>query len=261
MKALDFEKAEISEPEIRSDVSTSFGLYRTPEKALEEIYDSYCPVRGKLQDEDYDGFIEDKIESRIASLESAPRQGDGAIRYSLQAMDDEASWLLSRYPQFVGGTILGIGGTAYSIANGDISLGSGMSIGAGSVMTYTAFNGTSETIDKILTFRDEIPEQEEIWKEALEEHRKNGLSSRKVAPDEMHHELLHPFVSKHDISYRKDGEWKDVEFAESMSSLRDKRGGDEVLKLLSYNVRDIAPVYIKQMSSNGTKSLVRKFPF
>jgi hypothetical protein len=256
----DYEKG-ISEfdPEIRSDISTSFGLYRTPEKALEDIYDSYSSVIGELEDQKYDDFIEDRIQSRIVSLENAPREGEESIRYSLKALDDEASWLLSRYPQFVGGTLLGVGGAAYSAAVGDVSTGSALSMIGGSSMTYTAFNGTSETMDKILTFRDEIPEQEEIWKEALEEHRLNGFSSREVAPNEVNHRMLHPFVSKHNMAYKKDGEWEEVEFAESMQDLRDKRGDNEIAKLITFNLRDIAPEYISQMGSNAGSALKNKF--
>lgn len=250
------------EPEVDIGVSTSYEVYLSSERALDDIYDKYSPFIGYLpEEESFDDFIGEKIDERIHCLENAPEDYDEKLRFSLKAMDDEASWLLTRYPQFVGGTILGIGGAGYSAMNGNLNLGSGTALGAGAFMTYTAFNGTAETIDKILTFRDSIPEQEQIWKQAREEHDLNGFASRETSPREVNHKMLHPIGANHEILYKEEGGWNEIDLAQSFPELKDKRGSKEVGKLLYYNARDIAPKYISQMGSSTLSEIYNRIPF
>ncbi|MFB6216908.1 MAG: hypothetical protein ABEJ72_08085, partial [Candidatus Aenigmatarchaeota archaeon] len=139
---------------------------------------------------------------RLRAFESVEDNEKERTKFAVQALDDEASWLVTRYPQFFTGTLLGIGGTGYSILNGDFGIGSAIAVSGGGIMTYTAFNGTATTIDKMLTFKDNIPEQQQVWEAALDEHRMNGFASRDLSPEEVNEKVLHPLGASHNIAYK-----------------------------------------------------------
>lgn len=252
-------ESEPPELELRSDRSSSIGLYLTSEKARDSIYDQFAAEVSEL--ENYDEFIGEKIRDRVEALEYASENYDEfeRVKFAAEAMDDESTWLASRYPQFVGGTLLGIGGAIYSAVKGDVELGSALALGTGSFMTYTAFNGTPETIDKVLTFNDSIEEQQQIWEQALEEHEENGFDQKGSPTREVNQKMLHPVGADHNIAVKdSEGRWRETEFADSFSEVIEKHGKKEVGWLLYQNARTVFPKYVGNMIETSTESTREK---